>query len=95
MSGICLGDYSIVLRIKPVLLFSICIYSDKPAHSGAKNALLRAEQLLKLRWTPVGSYPVVYLAGTIGAKPSKAFLKHTVRSSAPVIPQLVIAMKST
>ena len=51
------------------------IHSDKPAHSGAKNALLRAEQLLKLRWTPAGAYPVVYPAGAIGGPTLKGFFK--------------------
>ena len=32
------------------------VYPDQPANAGVKNALLRAQQLLKLRWTPVGTY---------------------------------------
>lgn len=39
------------------------IYSDKSTNVGMQNALLRAQQLLKLRWTPVDRYPVVYPTG--------------------------------
>jgi len=48
---------------------------DQPTSVGMANALRRAEQLLKLRWTPVGSYPVVYPAGTIGGQTFKGFFK--------------------
>ncbi len=51
------------------------VYSDKPANPGMKNALLRAQQLLKLRWTPIGSYPVVYPAAVIGGPTLKGFYK--------------------
>jgi len=49
------------------------VYADQPANVGVKNALLRAQQLLKLRWTPVGRYPVVYLAGTTGGATLNGF----------------------
>lgn len=51
------------------------VYADQPANAGVKNALLRAQQLLKLRWTPVGTYPVVYPAGVIGGPTLKSFYK--------------------
>lgn len=51
------------------------VYPDQPANAGVKNALLRAQQLLKLRWTPVGTYPVVYPAGVIGGPTLKGFFK--------------------
>lgn len=51
------------------------IYPDIPANVGVKNVLLRAQQLLKLRWTPVGSYPVIYPAGVIGEPTLKGFFK--------------------
>ena len=51
------------------------VYADQPANAGVKNALLRAQQLLKLRWTPVGSYPVVYPAGVIGGPTLKGFYR--------------------
>ena len=51
------------------------VIPDLPTSQGMKNALLRAQQLLKLRWTPVGSYPVIYPAGAIGAPTLKGFFK--------------------
>ena len=51
------------------------IYSDIPANSGVKNALLRAQQLAKLLWTPVKLYPAVYLSGILGGDTLKGFLK--------------------
>lgn len=51
------------------------VYADQPANAGVKNALLRAQQLLKLRWTPVANYPVVYPAGVIGGPTLKGFFK--------------------
>ncbi len=51
------------------------VFADQPANAGAKNALLRAQQLLRLRWTPVGTYPVVYPAGVIGGPTLKGFYK--------------------
>ncbi len=51
------------------------VYPDKPANPGVRNALLRAQQLLKLRWTPVAPYPAVYLFGhSRGGKTYKDFL---------------------
>lgn len=41
-------------------------YPDTPTSQGMKNALLRAQQLAKLRWTPVGPYPVIYPPAAVG-----------------------------
>lgn len=52
------------------------VYADRPTSEGMKNALLRAQQLLKLRWTPVGAYPVIYPAAVIGGPTLKGFFKE-------------------
>lgn len=51
------------------------IYPDIPTSQGMKNALLRAQQLAKLRWTPVEQYPVIYPTGEIGGPTLKGFFK--------------------
>lgn len=57
------------------IVMTKAVYPDMPTNEGMKNALLRAQQLLKLRWTPVGTYPVVYPAGVIGGPTLKGFYK--------------------
>lgn len=51
------------------------VHPDVPKNEGVKNALLRARQLAEIRWTPVGTYPVVYPAGMIGGPTLKGFFK--------------------
>lgn len=51
------------------------IYADVPQNQGAKNALLRAQQLAKLRWTPRALYPVVYPTGVRRGDTIKAFFQ--------------------
>lgn len=39
------------------------LYPDMPTNQGMKNALLRAQQLAKLRWTPIKPFPVILPSG--------------------------------
>ena len=50
------------------------VYSDKPVNEGMKNALLRAQQLAKLRWTPVKPLPAIVSSGIPNVAPVPVFL---------------------
>lgn len=50
------------------------VYPDIPIHEGMKNALLRAQQLAKLRWTPVKPLPAIVSSGIPDVSPCHIFL---------------------
>ena len=50
------------------------VYSDRPTSEGMKNALLRAQQLAKLRWTPVKPLPAIVSTGIPDVSPYHIFL---------------------
>lgn len=50
------------------------VYSDKPVNEGMKNALLRAQQLAFLRWTPIKPFPAIHSTGIAGVNPYPVFL---------------------
>ncbi|MBQ9844197.1 MAG: hypothetical protein IJO31_08615 [Oscillospiraceae bacterium] len=50
------------------------VYPDTPTSEGMKNALLRAQQLAKLRWTPVKPLPAIVSTGIPDVSPYHIFL---------------------
>ena len=50
------------------------VYPDMPTSEGMKNALLRAQQLAKLRWTPVKPLPAIVSTGIPDVSPYHIFL---------------------
>ena len=50
------------------------VYPDMPTNEGMKNALLRAQQLAKLRWTPVKPLPAIVSSGIPDVAPLPVFL---------------------
>ena len=50
------------------------VYPDKPINEGMKNALLRAQQLAKLRWTPIKPLPAIVSSGIPNVAPLPVFL---------------------
>jgi len=50
------------------------VFSDVPTCEGMKNALLRAQQLAKLRWTPVNPFPAIVSTGNPDIAPYHVFL---------------------
>ena len=50
------------------------VHPDMPKNEGMKNALLRAQQLAELRWTPVKPFPAIQSTGITGVNPYPVFL---------------------